>query len=164
MGKSTLTCLDEDHIVLNRDHKYQYVRGTRPGPYQFDAVYPEETTQDEFCDGVKPLISKAVEGYNVCILAFGQTGSGKTYSMFGTNAFPGIIPRAMQQFFDEIRDKPQYEVSLACVEIYNNQINDLLISPEQRKKKINLIQNQQGHVEIHGAIMPEVQDEYEVQH
>lgn len=30
---------------------------------------------------VEPIIRSALDGHNVCILAYGQTGTGKTYTM-----------------------------------------------------------------------------------
>ncbi|XP_031958296.1 kinesin-like protein KIF25 isoform X2 [Corvus moneduloides] len=80
------------------------------------------------------------ERYNVCIMAYGQTGSGKTYTMLGPQsegnlAFSieeeselGIIPRATQEVFRLISEKPQgsYWVEVSVVEVYNNEIFDLL--------------------------------------
>ncbi|XP_064913742.1 kinesin-like protein KIF25 isoform X2 [Columba livia] len=80
------------------------------------------------------------ERYNVCIMAYGQTGSGKTYTMLGPQleenfAFStedeselGIIPRAAQEVFRLISEKPpgSYWVEVSVVEVYNNEIFDLL--------------------------------------
>ncbi|XP_054053221.1 kinesin-like protein KIF25 isoform X1 [Rissa tridactyla] len=81
-----------------------------------------------------------VPRYNVCIMAYGQTGSGKTYTMLGPQleenfAFSledelelGIIPRAAQEVFRLISEKPpgSYWVEVSVVEVYNNEIFDLL--------------------------------------
>ncbi|NWX11692.1 KIF25 protein, partial [Aegotheles bennettii] len=78
--------------------------------------------------------------YNVCIMAYGQTGSGKTYTMLGPQleenfAFStedkselGIIPRATQEVFRLISEKPpgSYWVEVSVVQVYNNDIFDLL--------------------------------------
>lgn len=40
-----------------------------------------------------PVIEAAFAGYNSCVFAYGQTGSGKTYTMTGSTASPGLIPR-----------------------------------------------------------------------
>ncbi|XP_075268043.1 kinesin-like protein KIF25 isoform X1 [Opisthocomus hoazin] len=80
------------------------------------------------------------ERYNVCIMAYGQTGSGKTYTMLGPQleenfSFSiedeselGIIPRATQEVFRLISEKPpgSYWVEVSVVEVYNNEIFDLL--------------------------------------
>ncbi|XP_042685562.1 kinesin-like protein KIF25 isoform X3 [Centrocercus urophasianus] len=80
------------------------------------------------------------ERYNVCIMAYGQTGSGKTYTMLGPQLEKnltfvdedeselGIIPRATQELFRLISEKPpeSYWVEVSVVEVYNNEIFDLL--------------------------------------
>uniref|UniRef100_A0A663MTX7 Kinesin family member 25 n=1 Tax=Athene cunicularia TaxID=194338 RepID=A0A663MTX7_ATHCN len=87
-----------------------------------------------------PLLTSLLDGYNVCIMAYGQTGSGKTYTMLGPQleenfAFSiedeselGIIPRATQEVFRLISEKPpgSYWVEVSVVEVYNNEIFDLL--------------------------------------
>lgn len=44
----------------------------------FTMVYAEDVFQE-----VKPILRSALDGHNVCILAYGQTGTGKTYTMVG---------------------------------------------------------------------------------
>jgi kinesin family protein C1 len=74
----------------------------------------------------------------VCILAYGQTGSGKTFTMEGpnlcqaegVNEFSGILPRAVDFIFHEIKRLSfqglNIEIELACVEIYLENLTDLL--------------------------------------
>lgn len=40
----------------------------------------EYSVEDVFAE-VEPIIRSALDGHNVCILAYGQTGTGKTYTM-----------------------------------------------------------------------------------
>lgn len=52
-------------------------------------------------------------GYNATVLAYGQTGSGKTYTMGGCydlnpGTEKGVIPRVMQELFDGMEEKPDY--------------------------------------------------------
>ncbi|KAJ4488811.1 glycosyl hydrolase family 92-domain-containing protein [Lentinula edodes] len=73
----------------------------------------------------------AMEGFNAVIFAYGQTASGKTYTLSGCEVEPGIIPRAMRQVFSYIRRTETREYLLRCsyLEIYNEQIHDLLAPP-----------------------------------
>ncbi|ERE82133.1 kinesin-like protein KIF25-like protein [Cricetulus griseus] len=79
--------------------------------------------------------------YNVCIMAYGQTGSGKSYTMLGPHSEDdaaallsgvhedlGIIPRAAEELFRLISENPSRspKVDVSIVEIYNNNIFDLL--------------------------------------
>lgn len=60
--------------------------------------------------------------------AYGQTGSGKTYTMMGTDNNPGVNRRAVRELFDicSKRDDYEYQISLSLMEIYNENIYDLL--------------------------------------
>ena len=78
---------------------------------------------------VCPLVTSVMDGYNVCIFAYGQTGSGKTYTMEGTRDDAGINRRTLETLFavcDERRDGWQYTISVSVLEIYNENVFDLL--------------------------------------
>merc|ERR1719502_1607656 len=77
------------------------------------------------------IVEQAYKGYNATILAYGQTGAGKTFTMVGgTQSFEhrGIIPRAVTWLFDMIASRTDmtYRVKLSYMEIYNEQMFDLL--------------------------------------
>uniref|UniRef100_A0A8C3QFY4 Kinesin family member 25 n=1 Tax=Cyanoderma ruficeps TaxID=181631 RepID=A0A8C3QFY4_9PASS len=128
------------------DDETVLVKCSRPGhasvnkTFQFERVYSDLESQDAVFADVAPLLTSLLDGYNVCIMAYGQTGSGKTYTMLGPQleenlAFPieeeselGIIPRATQEVFRLISEKPpgSYWVEVSVVEVYNNEIFDLL--------------------------------------
>ena len=73
-----------------------------------------------------------MDGYNVCICAYGQTGSGKTHTMLGSEAEPGIAPRAFQRIFQiaaDARHKFAVKVTAYMLELYNDRLLDLLRLP-----------------------------------
>jgi len=93
-------------------------------------------------------LDAAWEGINSCIFAYGQTGSGKTHTMMGDPASitkdggcsadeAGVIPRLCKQLFNEKEEREMgaslvglrktIEVELIFIEIYNEQVYDLLI-------------------------------------
>ena len=96
-----------------------------------------------------------VEGYNATIMAYGQTGSGKSFSMQEDPNHIGIIPRAIVHIFEEIEDKVaenaaidlRYNVELSYVEIYNEEIRDLLSDKPLGDQKLEIKGN---FGEIHG--------------
>jgi len=64
-------------------------------------------------------------------MCYGQTGAGKTHTMTGfAESYPnrGIIPRALQHLYQEINSRQDfsYSVRIAYLEIYNDQMCDLL--------------------------------------
>ena len=87
------------------------------------------------------MVQSALDGYSATIFAYGQTGSGKTYTMsgiesrLGTDAWvsdetDGLIPRAVRYMWEEMTKRPQvYYVKAAFMEIYNEQLRDLLNPP-----------------------------------
>jgi centromeric protein E len=63
--------------------------------------------------------------------------AGKTYTMVGDLKTPekvGIIPRAVQDLFEQLiaRGGP-YKVTVSFLEVYNEQLMDLLIAPEETR-------------------------------
>ena len=68
---------------------------------------------------------------------YGQTTSGKTYTMLGTQESPGILPCAVRDVFNGIKndEEHEYNVWVSYLEIYNENINDLL-QPGQSNLKL----------------------------
>ncbi|KAL0318468.1 UNVERIFIED_CONTAM: Kinesin-like protein KIN-14O [Sesamum angustifolium] len=103
--------------------------------FKFDKVYGPTATQAEVFSDTQPLIQSVLDGYNVCIFAYGQTGSGKTYTMTGPDGATeedwGVNYRALNNLFRISQSRQSsftYEVSVQMVEIYNEQVRDLLSS------------------------------------
>ncbi|XP_047950627.1 kinesin-like protein KIN-14P [Salvia hispanica] len=108
--------------------------------FRFDKVYGPTSTQAQVFADTQPLIQSVLDGFNVCIFAYGQTGSGKTYTMTGPDGATedewGVNNRALKNLFTITQDRGsilQYEVSVQMVEIYNEQVRDLLSNDAQKK-------------------------------
>ncbi|XP_052816368.1 kinesin-like protein KIF28 isoform X3 [Mya arenaria] len=90
------------------------------------------------------VLNNAFEGYNCSLFAYGQTGSGKSYSMIGYGANKGIVPTTCDELFKTMatNDDPnkRYEVMFSMLEIYNEQVRDLL-SKDNPKGGLNVRQN-----------------------
>jgi kinesin family member C2/C3 len=72
-----------------------------------------------------------LDGYNVCIFAYGQTGTGKTFTMEGTKDERGVNYKTLEELFRIIREREglfRYELIVSVLEVYNEQIRDLLQS------------------------------------
>jgi hypothetical protein len=77
------------------------------------------------------VCENVIQGYNGTIFAYGQTGTGKTFTITGIlkdEAEKGILPRAFENIFQQIKgdSKKQYLVRASYLEIYNEEIQDLL--------------------------------------
>ncbi|KAL7183043.1 hypothetical protein ACSBR1_041682 [Camellia fascicularis] len=109
--------------------------------FKFNKVFGPEASQEEVFLDTQPLIRSVLDGYNVCIFAYGQTGSGKTYTMTGPNLSSkgdwGVNYRALNDLFHISQSRKNsiaYEVSVQMVEIYNEQVRDLLSSDTSQKR------------------------------
>lgn len=97
--------------------------------YDFDEVHPPTARQADIFGAVRPLVESALDGYNICTFAYGQTGSGKTYTMEGTTREPGVIVRTLHSLFALAGERgfnTHYTFQLSMMEVYNEQIRDLL--------------------------------------
>ncbi|XP_040059466.2 kinesin-like protein KIF21B isoform X3 [Gasterosteus aculeatus] len=144
----TLVTPGEPQVLLGKDKAFTY-----------DFVLDIDSEQQHIYQAcVYNLIEGCFEGYNATVFAYGQTGSGKTYTM-GTGFDmslgqheQGIIPRAVHQLFDGIKNNraraqeagiqpPEFKVSAQFLELYNEEVLDLFgesRDPENRSRKSNI--------------------------
>ncbi|XP_026482307.1 protein claret segregational-like [Ctenocephalides felis] len=98
--------------------------------FAFDKVFAPCASQENVFEEVEGLVQSVLDGYNVCIFAYGQTGSGKTYTMEGSEHNMGLIPRCIEFIFKKVSDLKcvgwSFQISSSFLEIYNEQIHDLL--------------------------------------
>ncbi|KAF0774664.1 hypothetical protein AaE_001635, partial [Aphanomyces astaci] len=137
--------------------------------FAFDQVFAASASQDEIFQGtgIASMLLSVLDGFHATIFAYGQTGSGKTFTMEGyeyeknpmrysadrVQAKPnldvcstrlGIVPRVILGLFDAIAaatldKKREYSVKCSFVQIYNEQILDLLnFSTSHRTKPLRL--------------------------
>ncbi|XP_071813109.1 uncharacterized protein [Apostichopus japonicus] len=143
--------LDDDGLI-------SLVNKTRRTTYEMDKVFTAEATQQEVFAEVEPLVVSSVDGYNVCIFAYGQTGSGKTFSMEGPPSNPGINQRALQLLFTEVEQRSsewEYSIKVGVMEIYNENLRDLLGDNPIAKLDVKL--NPEGGLYVPGLTEIEVE-------
>ncbi|KAG4171727.1 hypothetical protein ERO13_A12G228300v2 [Gossypium hirsutum] len=109
--------------------------------FRFNKVFSPATNQEEVYLDTQPLIRSVLDGYNVCIFAYGQTGSGKTYTMSGPNVSSkedwGVNYRALNDLFQTSQSRKSsiiYEVGVQMIEIYNEQVRDLLVNDSSQRR------------------------------
>lgn len=134
--------------------------------YHFDRVFGPDSAQEQVYNAVVvPTLEEVIQGYNCTIFAYGQTSSGKTHTMEGCLGLvsenplelshdAGIIPRTLSNLFERMeREKVEYSVRVSFIEIYNEELKDLLgvEAPEDsRKLRIFDEQGKKGSVIISG--------------
>ncbi|XP_073784314.1 kinesin-like protein KIF28P isoform X3 [Danio rerio] len=106
-----------------------------------------------FLDLGQGILDNALQGYNATLLAYGQTGSGKSYSMVGYGPNKGLIPTLCQRLFQSIRsmqDSRQCQVFFSMLEIYNEQVVDLLSKSSRSAGGLRVREDQQTGFYVEG--------------
>ncbi|CAI4840129.1 AIC_G0056700.mRNA.1.CDS.1 [Saccharomyces cerevisiae] len=108
--------------------------------FKFDKIFDQQDTNVDVFKEVGQLVQSSLDGYNVCIFAYGQTGSGKTFTML--NPGDGIIPSTISHIFNWINKLKtkgwDYKVNCEFIEIYNENIVDLLRSDNNNKEDTSI--------------------------
>lgn len=143
-----------------------------PKTFTFDSVFDWESTQREvYENAAQSIVNSVLEGYNGTIFAYGQTGTGKTHTMEGYAGDPesqGIIPNSFEHIFNAIEASvnKQYLVRASFLEIYNEEIRDLL--SKDPKAKLELKEQKDSGVYVKGLnafvvkSVPEIKNVLEV--
>ncbi|KAL9647554.1 hypothetical protein ABK040_006910 [Willaertia magna] len=120
--------------------------------FTFDRVYGASTTQKElFDESIKHIVDETLDGFNCTIFAYGQTSSGKTFTMEGRrdeatseiiDNQAGVIPRSVYHIFETLeRNKTEYTIKVSCMELYNEELQDLLTD---RQNKLKIFEDSTG--------------------
>ncbi|KAI4314441.1 hypothetical protein L6164_027349 [Bauhinia variegata] len=132
--------------------------------FRFDRVYtPKDDQVDVFADASSLIIS-VLDGYNVCIFAYGQTGTGKTFTMEGTEQNRGVNYRTLELLFKISKERSEtfaYDISVSVLEVYNEQIRDLLATGPA-PKKLEIKQASEGFHHVPGIVEAKVDSIKEV--
>ncbi|KAG7387344.1 hypothetical protein PHYBOEH_008265 [Phytophthora boehmeriae] len=182
IAKNAATCVGRP---LGEDNCVSLSGGSLGGDrkFTFDHVFPQSANQtDLYAEALEPWMVSFLQGFNVTVIAYGQTGSGKTYTM--GNAMPstamvanqlfaqssaaddtnddtltddeGLIPRFLHQLFAKLSERGgDYQLSVSFLEIYGEDIHDLLENSDQqrssrRSEPLQLRENKKNGVWIQG--------------
>ncbi|KAL1184291.1 hypothetical protein V6Z11_A01G034200 [Gossypium hirsutum] len=136
--------------------------------FRFDAVFGPQAEQADVFQDTAPFATSVLDGYNVCIFAYGQTGTGKTFTMEGTKEARGVNFRTLEELFHVINERQKlyrYEISVSALEVYNEQIRDLLVSGSQQStmaKRLEIRQVGEGMHHVPGLVEAHVNNMNEV--
>ncbi|KAE9466265.1 hypothetical protein C3L33_01842, partial [Rhododendron williamsianum] len=138
--------------------------GSTKKNFKFDRVYtPKDDQVDVFADA-SPMVISVLDGYNVCIFAYGQTGTGKTFTMEGIEQNRGVNYRTLEELFRVSKERSEtfsYDISVSVLEVYNEQIRDLL-GASPTSKKLEIKQASEGFHHVPGIVEAKVENTREV--
>ncbi|KAK9803021.1 hypothetical protein WJX72_002716 [[Myrmecia] bisecta] len=134
--------------------------------FYFDQVLGPDAEQEAvFSSSVVDLVDGFIQGLNATVLAYGQTGSGKTYTMGTAETLQqdrGMLPRVMERVFDALAQlkaaqeaegqagSAKYEVSCQFLEVYNDEVRDLL-QPDTPRQQLSIREHGDGQIRVSGA-------------
>ncbi|KAI5467399.1 P-loop containing nucleoside triphosphate hydrolase protein [Mariannaea sp. PMI_226] len=161
-GRNEREVKESSNVVVKCDAAKGKVVELSMGPnalsnrsYNFDRVFSQAADQNMiFDDTVKPILDEMIAGYNCTIFAYGQTGTGKTYTMSGDmtetlgmlSDDAGIIPRVLYQLFNKLElEDAENTIKCSFIELYNEELRDLLSVDESAKLKIYDDTSRRGH-------------------
>mmetsp|Transcript_7449 Transcript_7449/g.11085 ORF Transcript_7449/g.11085 Transcript_7449/m.11085 type:complete len:783 (+) Transcript_7449:104-2452(+) len=142
--KQTLSCgINRIDPISGRVVIVDPLKGLRE--FDFDKVFGDSSTQNfVYESSACRLVCDFINGFNSTCIVYGMTGSGKTYTMFGPaekemhisferEKMMGIVPRACLEVLHatefrrrNLKLKIDATISVSYVEIYGNEISDLL--------------------------------------
>ncbi|KAK7170235.1 hypothetical protein R3I94_000470 [Phoxinus phoxinus] len=165
-----IECLPDQQTLRVRSKKGKRNNHQSSWLFQLNGVL-HNVSQEDIYDGVaRSVVLGTFGGYNGTIMCFGQTGAGKTYTMTGaaeTYKQRGIIPRALQEVFQEVAGRVDhtFSVHLSFLEIYNETIVDLLSSLKHGKGShsgvLTVVEEPGGGVSVKGLSLHLVHNEEE---
>ena len=162
--------VDERSINIQEENRTTATGNVSEGKkyfFQFDKVFRPNSSQKEIFYEISQLVQSALDGFKVCIFAYGQTGSGKTYTMEGPpkdvisklepqqqQELSGMIPRSVDQIFetaDQLKEKGwTFSIVASFLEIYNENIRDLLDSANKEGTKYEIKHSKDGSTSVTG--------------
>ncbi|XWS50758.1 hypothetical protein CRYUN_Cryun12cG0115100 [Craigia yunnanensis] len=122
-------CVD-DHTIVSKHPSQE--RTAQLSSFTFDKVFGPSCLTETVYEGVKNVSLSALMGINATIFAYGQTSSGKTFTM------RGITEKAVNDIYQHIMNTPErdFTIKISGLEIYNENVRDLLNSESGRNLKL----------------------------
>ncbi|KAG1650126.1 Chromosome-associated kinesin KIF4B [Nymphon striatum] len=144
-------------LYLCNCNNSQVILGTDKA-FTYDSAYSPETPQIEaYTKSVSPTFQSLLKGYNhMARLDPEKTHTtGTSHSLISNENDMGVIPRAIHELFDGIKREDKYDfiIKVSFLEIYNEELHDLLRSTFGRNKDALAIrENCDGRLKITGLI------------
>ena len=165
----------QEHILVGDDKTQLSVRMPKSDnpnaqdswSWKYDSVLHNASQETVYSEQVAPIVQSVLRGYNGTIMCYGQTGAGKTFTQIGSMSSykdRGIAPRAISDIFAYLSEHPQFEakVAVSYVEIYNDQLVDLLSSlptAEPNTEPLVLVEDKRGETSVRNLRTEEVVSE-----
>ena len=120
--------------------------------YTFNKVFKDTCENEEiYKEMIKKDLNKVLNGKWLTIMTYGTSGSGKTFTIFGDSfgEEKGIVFYTCEKLFKLFKKKKiTYEMNCCLLEIYNEQISNLL---PNNKSKVDVFENESKEMVLQNA-------------
>jgi kinesin family protein C2/C3 len=106
-------------------------RQIMPKSFEFEKVYGCKENLDDIFNDLLLSINHFAAGGTCCIMSYGQTGSGKTFTM------NGLISKTLDLLSSILSNDAK--ISFHCIEVYNEQVRNLLSDGQLSKNWKDII-------------------------
>ncbi len=149
-------------VFMRPQNGVQLLVGDSVHDFYVDSVFPDTSDQNAIFEAIRPKVLQVLAGHNVAFAIYGPKRSGKTHTFMGsvTDSFMatlspdrlerllhgekevgvrknwGIMPRAVQEIFDALRERKKsseeagkrevFAARVSYLEILNERVIDLL--------------------------------------
>jgi hypothetical protein len=131
-------------LVCNLDDTVSNLT-SKHNSFNFTQIFDNNASQVQiFQITCLPLITDLIKNRKSGLLfAYGLTNAGKTYTIIGDQTNPGILPLTLAYILTEVNNMTNIKPEIYCnfIEIYNEEVYDLLYSDSNNKKikkKVNI--------------------------
>uniref|UniRef100_A0A1A9W714 Kinesin motor domain-containing protein n=1 Tax=Glossina brevipalpis TaxID=37001 RepID=A0A1A9W714_9MUSC len=144
-------------LAVEKVDNFNQVIVNKTDSFTFNFVFDWRNTQEEVYNStVSDMLDKCLRGFNATILAYGQTGSGKTHTMGTTfdgclDEHTGVIPRVVHDIFErtcKMKDDFDFVVKCSFVELYKEQLFDLLSNKSREDSVVDIREDRSGIVMV----------------
>jgi hypothetical protein len=137
-----------DNVFKNFNDTFTIFDKNKIRKYELDYIFNQKNTQQDVYDEVSLLVQNMTNETNICVISYGQTSTGKTYTIEGPGREnPGILMRTARELFQMAEEniKFDFKISLSILEIYNENVYDLLT---EGTPNLNIFENSNGNLQI----------------
>ena len=128
----------------------------RPAFYQFDSAFGAMDTCKEVYkgSGAEGIVEGFLQGVNGAVCAYGATATGKTYTMKSLSRFCVKDVFAHKEWdLGSVLGDAEFDLRLSAVEVYNEQVYDLLQTGKARHLPLRLLEGQRGSASRSGGVV-----------
>ncbi|GAX79184.1 hypothetical protein CEUSTIGMA_g6624.t1 [Chlamydomonas eustigma] len=155
------------HIKIPKSEEMGLINNQQENfSFKFDGILENVSQDNIYTTTTHEVVDSLLSGINGTVFCYGQTGAGKTFTMSGDLRHfqrRGLIPQAIHHIFRDIdmRVDKMYTVHVSYLEIYNDQMYDLLSDKPGSNESLAILEDSHGGSYVRGLTKVKVHSEEE---